>query len=190
MKKRFLGAIAALATAALAVGAVPAFTADSGTISVSITAQAPVAPCLTVTPGTVNFGTLPFSTNNGAGLSEGNTDITVNFCGTASGQNLLGSTTNATGSSGSWTPTSYFPTQTIEPCPASDRFYLSIFGFTNPALYMTGSPAPVLASSGGAPAVFPLGDKVFRFGIVMPCTGSNGPGETKQITSTFTAVIP
>jgi len=190
MKKRWLGTIAALAIASLAASAMPAFTQTSptGTVEVTITAQAPAAPCLTVTPNSVDFGTLPFSSNSA--ISVGNTNITTKFCGTAAGQTLLGSTTPAAGTSGSWTPLSYYPSQSVEPCPAPDRFYLFLFGFTTFVLYMTEDPAPVLQSSGGPPAVFPLGDKVFQFGINMPCQGSNGPGEPKSITATFTAVIP
>jgi len=187
MRKYIYGALA-VAAAAMAATAVPAFSADSGTVAVSVTAQAPAAPCLTVTPGTVDFGTLPFSADNGAGLRQGDSDITVTNCGTA-GQNLLGSTTNATGPGGSWTATSYYPSLTIAPCPAPDRFYLSIFGFTVEDLLMTGTPAPVLASLGGSPAVFPAGDKVFRMSLIMPCVGSNGAGEAKTLTATFTAVV-
>ena len=164
----------------------PAFTADSGTIAVSITAQAPATPCLTVTPGTVDFGTLPFSTNAGAGLSSGDADITVNNCGTA-GQNILAATTDATGPGGSWTPLAY--NGTIDPCTAQNRFYLDIFGFTVPALYMTGTPAPVLQAAGGPAAVFPPGSKGFRLSIVMPCQGSNGAGSAKTLTATFTGVV-
>ena len=187
MRKHVVGTLV-LVVAAFAASAAPALTADNGTVAVTITAAAPPAPCLTVTPGTVDFGTLPFSSDNGSGRKESNSDITVTNCGTA-GQNLLGSTTNAAGPGGSWTATSYYPSLTVEPCPAPDRFYLSIFGFTVPALYMTATPAPVLASSGGPPAVFPAGDKVFRMGLLMPCVGSNGAGETKTLTATFTAVV-
>jgi len=188
MRKHVIGTLV-LVVVALAASAGPALTAANGTVAVTITAAAPPAPCLTVTPGTVDFGTLPFSANNYAGLSQGNSDITVTNCGTA-GQNILGSTTNAVGPGGSWTPTSYYPSLTIEPCPAPDRFYLSIGGFTVYGLdAMTNTPAPVLASSGGPPAVFPAGDKAFRMRLIMPCVGSNGAGETKTLTATFTAVV-
>ena len=187
MRRYIFGALA-LAAIVTAATAVPAFSAGTGTVAVSITAQAPPAPCLTVSPGSVNFGTLPYSTNNGAGLKEGDTDITVNFCGTATGQNLLGSATPATSSGGSWIPLAY--DGTIHPCPALNQYYVSIFGFTSTALYMADTPAPVLHSLGGTPEVFPAGDKGFRLSLIMPCQGSNGPGETKSLTATFTAVVP
>lgn len=193
MKKRWLGTIAALAVAALAVGVVPAFTADNGTVTVTVSVQAPAAPCLTVTPGSVDFGTLPFSASNAAvDRSQASSNITFNNCGTA-GQNLLGSTTNATGPGGSWTPLAY--TGAVLPCGLSgtdpNQFYLDIFGFTgSPSLFMTGTPAPMLTSAGGPPEVFPAGDpRLIRMTIIMPCQGSNGAGETKTLTATFTAVV-
>ena len=182
-------ALTAVAATLLAIGAAPAFTADSGTVAVTVTAQAPPAPCLTVTPGTVDFGTLPFSKDAGAGLSSGDANITVTNCGTV-GQNLLGATTNATGPSGAWTPVNYYDTPTIDPCTAPDRFYLSLFGFTTPALFLTGTPRAVTTTLlGSTPVVFPTGDKVFRLTLTMPCTGSNGAGEQKALTTTFTAVV-
>jgi hypothetical protein len=184
MRKYIFGALALAAIATIAAAA-PAFSADSGTVAVSITAQS--GACLTVTPGSVNFGTLPYSTDNGAGLKQGNADITVNFCGNASGQNLFGSTTTATSSGGSWTPLAY--DGTIHPCPAPNQYYLSVFGFTSFALYMAETPAPVLHSLGGSPEVFPPGDKAFRLSLIMPCQGSNGAGETKTLTATFTAAV-
>jgi hypothetical protein len=187
MHRRLLTLTVGLAALALAATAVPALTADSGTVTLSITARAPAAPCLIVTPGSVSFGTLPFSTNAGAGMSTADANITTTNCGTA-GQNLLGSTTDATGSSGSWTPFAY--TGSVDPCVAPNGFYLSIFGFNTPSLFLTHTPAAVLAALGGAsPAVFPPGDKVFRMTLVMPCQGSDGAGETKTLSSTFTAVV-
>lgn len=90
MSKRLLAVIAALAVLGLAAGAVPTFTADTGTVTVSVTAQAPAAPCvqLRYPPGTtVNFGTLPFSPV-GPTLSTGSGDVAPVFrsCSTANEQ--------------------------------------------------------------------------------------------------------
>jgi hypothetical protein len=185
MRKYLYGALA-LAAIATAATAVPAFSASSGTVAVSVTAQAPAAPCLTVTPGSVSFGTLPFSTSNTA-ISQGNADLTFDFCGTAM-EDLLGSTTPATGPSGFWTPRS--DGGAIQPCPQLDQFYLSIFGRSGslPALYMTETPAPVVGLAGGV-AGFNPGQLVVPLTIRMPCQGSNGAGETKTLTATFTAVV-
>src|SRR5919201_152749 len=103
--RRYLYGALALAAIMTAATAVPAFSASSGTVAVSVTAQAPAAPCLTVAPGNVDFGTLPFSTPTDSGYipSSAQRDITFTNCGTA-GQNLFGQASNATGPSGSWTP--------------------------------------------------------------------------------------
>ena len=66
MRKRWLGLIAAVAVAALAASAAPAFTADTGTVAVTVTAQAAATPCITVAPTTLDFGTLPFSKKRAA----------------------------------------------------------------------------------------------------------------------------
>jgi hypothetical protein len=188
MRMRLFTVVGALAASALAAGAVPALSADRGTIAISITAQAPPAPCLTVTPGSVDFGTLPFSTI--ALDSFGRTNITVDNCGSA-GQNLLAATTDATGPSGSWTPIAF--SGAPDPCQTLNRngFYLELFT-PDPfrSLFMTGTPAPVRQATSGMPEVFPAGEQVFRLSILMPCVGSNGAGETKTLTATFTAVVP
>ena len=186
--RRLIALVGSLIAVGLSATVVPAFTADSGTVAVSVTAQAPPAPCLTVTPGTVDFGTLPFSTI--ALMSVGPSNITVSNCGTA-GQNLLAATTDATGPSGSWTPIA-FSGVPPEPCQTLNLngFYLELLKVGgDPPLYMTGTPAPVRAQN-GTPDVFPAGDQVFRLSIFMPCVGSNGAGERKSLTATFTAVVP
>jgi type 1 fimbria pilin len=185
MRKHLVGTLVAAAVA-LAACAAPAFTADSGTLTVSITAQAPAAPCLTVTPGNVYFDTRPFSISSA--ISVGAKTITVNNCGTVS-QNLLGSATDATGPGGSWTPRAFGPNP--NPCAALNQFYLSIIAFGGPGtyLYMTGTAAPVLVSDTGPPAVFPVGDKEFLMQFTMPCQGSNGAGETKTLSVTLTATV-
>jgi len=55
--RRYLFGAVVLGAVAMAASAVPALSADSGTVAVSITAQVAPAPCLTVTPGSVDFGT-------------------------------------------------------------------------------------------------------------------------------------
>jgi hypothetical protein len=187
MRKHLVGTLV-IAAVALAASAAPAFTADSGTLTVSITAQAPAAPCLTVTPGTVDLGTQPFSTDASSGISKSHADITASNCGTV-GQNLLGSTTDATGPSGSWTPRAFGPNP--NPCPALNQFYLSIIAFGGPGtyLYLTGTTAPVLVSDTGPPAVFPVGFKEFLMQFTMPCQGSNGAGASKTLSVTLTATV-
>jgi hypothetical protein len=187
MRKCLFGVLA-IAALAMAATAVPALSADSGTVTLSITARAPAAPCLTVAPGSADFGTLRFSTpvNAGPGPAYGQANIAISNCGTA-GQNLLGSATDASGASGTWTLT----TEGVggSPCPNLNRYWLDVFMFAFPVLFLNGTPTPVLASGGG-PAVLAAGTSYpSRMEITMPCEGSNGAGETKTLTATFTAVV-
>ena len=106
MKKRLLGAVAALAGVALTVSAVPAFTADSGTVTVTIAAQAPAVPCIefATPPGVnVNFGVLPFSRPglNGASFARGDIVPVWRNCGAESEQVHIHGT-DATGASVTW----------------------------------------------------------------------------------------
>jgi hypothetical protein len=194
MRKRLLAAIAALAVLGLAAGAVPAFTADNGTVTVSVTAQAPAAPCLTVAPGTVDFGTLPFSRPGIPNISSGNASLTTTNCGTAN-QNLLGSATDATGPTGPW----FLATSTGTPNPCgqgvegANSFFLRIAPLSAGApfdvLFLSRTPTLVPAPLGG-PAVFPAGSShSTQLRLYMPCEGSEGAGETKTLTATFTAVV-
>ena len=185
---KYLVTTLVLAAAALAASAAPAFTADSGSVTVNVTAQAPAAPCLTVTPETVDFGTLPFSTPSGAPFTTKN--ITLTSCGSA-GENLLGSATNANGPSGTWVLVNPVLSGGVGPiCPTTDTFYMDIFTFAFLDLFLSGTPAPVLASDGGPPAVLSPGTAYpSQLNLAMPCQGSNGAGESKTFTVTFMAVV-
>jgi hypothetical protein len=120
----------------------PALTADTSSVAVSITAQE-VAPCLTVTPEALDFGTVPYSGADGHTDSRALADITINNCGTAV-QNLLAATSDAVGPSGSWAPSAL--TGPGHPCIdlALNQFFLT-FGFFfsgAPDLFLTHTPSP------------------------------------------------
>jgi hypothetical protein len=192
MKKRWLATVAALAAAALAMSAVPAFTADTGTVAVTVTAQAAATPCITVAPTTLDFGTLAFSTAGVLSrrfIGGTGTSPTVANCGTAD-QFMTLATTNATGPSGSWTPTG--AADGTNPCPAVNSF--NITGHreadANQGIRLTSTPALVPAVGGVGP--YMQGPNVsdnFGFTLNMPCQGSNGAGEQKSLTLTFTAAV-
>lgn len=187
MRKYLLGALA-LAATTTAVTAVPAFSADSGTVAVTVSAQAPPTPCLTLSPGALDFGVLPFAAPGGADVFD-RRSLSLTNCGTA-GENVLASATNASGPSGSWTPTSVTANN---PCPTLNVYSLvwtpSASGFR--ILLLTGTPRMALDSQ-GQPWVFPAGSATSggQLSLGMPCQGSNGAGETKALTATFTAVVP
>jgi hypothetical protein len=186
MRKYFFGALA-LAAITTAATALPALSTDSGTVAVSITAQAPPAPCLTLSPSALDFGVLPFAAPGGPDIFD-RRSMSLTNCGTA-GENVLASTTNASGPSGSWTPTSV---SANNPCPTTNVFALlwtiSAPGFRN--LLLTGTPRMALDTQ-GQPWVFPAGSATSGGELLlgMPCQGSNGAGDTKTLTATFTAVV-
>jgi hypothetical protein len=189
---RLLWTIAALATAGLIAGAVPAFTADSGTVAVTMTAQPAATPCVTVAPPALDFGTLAFSTSGalsrrfvgGAGVSP-----TVANCGTAD-QFMTITGSNATGTSGSWTISG--DADGTNQCPTVGRFNLTGHreADANQEIRLTTSPVLVRAVGGVGPYVQGPGlSDNFGFTLDMPCQGSNGAGEQKSLTLTFTAAI-
>jgi hypothetical protein len=192
MKKRWLATVAALAAAALAATAVPAFTADTGTVAVTVTAQAAATPCITVAPTTLDFGTLAFSTAGVLSrrfIGGSGTSPTVTNCGTAD-QFMTLATSNASGPSGSWTPTG--AADGTNPCPAVNSF--NITGHreadANQGIRLTSSPVLVPAVGGIGPYIQGPGvSDNFGFTLNMPCQGSNGAGEQKSLTLTFTAAV-
>jgi hypothetical protein len=192
MRRRLLLTVAALATAGLVAGAVPAFTADSGSVTVTVTAQAAATPCITVAPTTLDFGTLAFSTAGtlsrrfigGAGVSP-----TVTNCGTA-GQNMTMTGSNATGTSGSWNISG--AADGTNPCPAVNSFNLTGHreSDANQGIHLTTGAVLVRAPGGILPYEQGAGaSDNFGFTLNMPCQGSNGAGEQKTMTVMFTATI-
>lgn len=181
-------ALTAAAAAVLAVGAAPAFTAESGSVAVTVTAEPPPAPCLTVAPGTLDFGTLPFT--KPAALSGRNFGVDLTNCGTAD-ENLTVVGTDAAGASGSWALSSGGL-----PCDLGVDKYTLLLSKYEPgdADYRIYTPitkiAATVANPAGTPFVFPAGTPTTaRLGLLMPCQGSNGAGEAKTLSVTFTAIV-
>lgn len=189
MKKRWLGTIGGLAVAALAVGAVPALTADNGTVTVTVTAEAAAAPCLALGTTTMDFGTLAFSTpaaDNGRNQAVGLTN-----CGTAN-ENITASGTNATSAAGAWALVQRPPNQVI--CSIGPNKYSLVVSWYEPGdtdyrIYTELTTTAAMLANSSGPYVFqPTQPVPARLGMIMPCQGSNGPGETKNFSVTFTAV--
>lgn len=92
--------IVAIATAALAVSAAPAFGDSSGSVGMSIEVA---APCLTVSPATVTFPSSPFSTSTTTSASVmASPRHSVTNCSAAK-ESIYAKGSNAAGSGGaSW----------------------------------------------------------------------------------------
>jgi type 1 fimbria pilin len=177
--RRYLVAVLVLASVALAAGAVPAFTADSGTISVSITAQAPPAPCIELVGGTlVDFGTHAFSTLNQPSSGPGDIEPSFRNCSSADEEILIHGA-DATGPSATWTLDPNGP----YPCDAGSPRNTYQLGSTveGSTLLLANTPATLLASA--APAV----EHTLALFLVMPCAGSDGAGQTLTTSVELTA---
>lgn len=200
MRTRLLVGIVATAALALAVGAVPAFTADSGTVTVTVTAEPPPAPCLLVTPAGVDFGTIPFSKpgvrNEGYSIDR----VRTESCSTGN-QNVSAVGTDATGPSGSW-ELGFWETDApvfANPCEASRKnlYFLGTNGSTgDPSLVrdsITKSPRLLSdydANNNPVPGVWqPGGVANIQLNLIMPCQGSIGAGQPMSLSITFTAIV-
>jgi hypothetical protein len=184
MTKRWIAATGAFVVAALSLGAVPAFTADTGTITVTITAQAPAAACieLATPPGaSVSFGTRPFSRSNQTSTARG--DVTPRFrnCGTTDA-NIAISGTDATGASAAWTLDPGFD-YTCAASAARNTYLIAYFLDSDPVRFLGKSPTSLLA--GADPGV----DHDLVLDWFMPCEGSDGAGQTFSASILLTATV-
>lgn len=182
MSRRVWILIALAAAMALAVGAVPAFTADSGTITGTVHAQAPAAPCIELSTTTLDFGTHPFAANGQLSFGVGDRSFTTTNCATADARFLIAGThARAEGSSQVWTLTDGW-----EACDGTlNRFGLLWFEsetnnpFTSGRLTTTPS---VLTHY--RPPDYATPQTVFQPGeaeelgaqVNLPCAGSDGVG--------------
>jgi hypothetical protein len=188
MTRQVLFLTALLSATALAASAAPAFSADSGSVVGTVSVPAPPAPCIQLSDQALDYGVRPFST--AAAVSSIGRSLLLTNCGTA-GENVLASATDASGPSGSWTLFAW-PTFVGNPCPTTNTFSL-LWGLGDPGSQnMSLSSTPRMATdTSGAPWVVPAGHvSGTNLGLFMPCQGSNGAGETKTFTATFTAVMP
>jgi hypothetical protein len=188
MRRRLLCATAALAALTLAAGALPALTADSGTVTLSITIQAAASPCLTVGPAAVDFdGPKAFSTPSAYVTSDSLGTVTLTNCGTVP-ENISEAGTDAAGPSGSWALTQRAPGN---PCSVGTDAYFLWANAVNGAFQSApvSRQPTVLRDSSGQPAVWNGGASTqTNFTLFMPCQGSNGAGETKTFSINYTAV--
>jgi len=173
--------VPAAAALALAASALPAFGSGASTDSSTVQAQVTVAaPCVQVTPSTLDYGLRPFS--SGGTISSGNGAIVVTSCSAAE-QRLHGRGTDATGSSGSWTLT---PTlvQTflgipLAYCPSEPNRFAVWAGLTP-----LGHANATVVSAMGAGSSTSVNATLY-----MPCSGSVGAGEQMTFSIVFTATF-
>lgn len=168
----------ALALAALAGGqAGPTFAADTVTVSASV---AIVAPCLTVSTTTLDFGAQQLSTD--AAVVSTDRTITYASC-SATSETIFGRATGATdGASAAWSLTgSSLQCSDLGPNKYRLRSHPSGVGPSHTLLTFDQALEPVLAA--GATG---LAD---RLELTTACTGSDGAGSTMSFNVIFTATF-
>lgn len=168
-----------LALLALWAGsATPILAADNGTVEASVSVA---APCLIVSPGQVDFGTLPFSTVSG--VSAGFENLSYANCSTAA-EVVFGRGTDATGNSGG-TPISWALEPTLNGCGGIgvNQYNLSV--------RIPGSPNFALAATDAAIETVQPGNSgaANSLALVMPCSGSDGIGTLMSFQAIFTATF-
>jgi hypothetical protein len=183
--KRFVTA-SVIVVGALALLALPAFSDSSGSVSAQVQIA---ATCVTVSPASVNFGTLPFTQNTtGSGPSVGSQPITVTNCSPSS-ENYLGAGTNAHGggptSTTVWTLTQPTVDIATDPCTWGPNQYEAGLGSSSAIHWLGTANTPLTSTWASATA----GEVKNGFAtILMPCQGSNGTGEIVGFSYTITAV--
>jgi type 1 fimbria pilin len=192
MRRRLLAAAVTLGAFALAAGAVPAFTADSGSVTVSITAAPPAGACVLVSPDTVDFGTVPFSSVN-SGISYASRTVSIQSCATGTiKENVAVAGTNAVGPGGTrWT----LATDLAQAGCTVDFYEMRLLLGSAPSSILTNvidtTPLNIRNGTTGLPFEWSAGQaQDFELRLGMPCAGSNGAGQTKSLSVTFTAFVP
>ncbi len=171
-----IGAMAALAAGSVAtVGT--AFGDDNGTVAATVSVA---APCLTVSQTTpVDYGTLGF--NNGASQSLG----TVSNCSGGSSQSLLVRGTTATSASTTWELNGRNCAATPPTLNRYDhRLSLSTTGSSILSGRFLSTTDYQLETAMGPGATWDVTGM-----LQMPCSGSDGQGETFNFSVIFTAIF-
>jgi hypothetical protein len=156
--------------------------AASGGLELKVSVAPEAAPCLLLDAATVDFGELPFSTENQ--LSSGAGGVVATSCSTRSEAIYLRGT-DATGNG--QPPASWALSSVGGPCAAGvDQYGASLStdiggGPVVAQLSTTKSSWVVLAAETAASV---------DVGYQMPCVGSTGAGQTMTSVVTFTATAP
>ena len=156
----------------------------NGGLELRVTVPREAAPCVLLDATSIDFGTLPFSTE--AALSEGSANVNVSSCSTGS-QALYASGTDANGSGASpahWALSSVGG----NPCGIGLNQYGVALGTDGsggmPASFqLSAVPSSWIVQTAGAATASSVAYQ-------MPCVGSDGAGQTMSSQVTFLATVP
>jgi hypothetical protein len=171
-------AFGATLVAIWAGSAMPIMAADNGAVDAQVTVA---TPCIVVSPGAVDFGTLPFSLDN-APVSMGLTGVSYTNC-SASSERIFGRGTNASGNDGGGSVT-WTLSQPI--CPDGG---LNIYGLwvrnpvstSNKGLFLADEEIETVAAGDVGASN--------QLRLDMPCAGSDGGGAVMSFQAIFTATF-
>ena len=179
---------ALLSVAALSGGAIPALSADNGTIVGTVTANAP-APCIQLSATSLDFGSVSFAANGSDSRAE-SSGVAVTNCSTAVSTVAIAGT-DASGPGGAWTLTdewlncdgrlNRYGLFTVE---LPERFSGDYLVSTQRTLHHRRPPA-----NDGVATFDPTESETFAFQVSMPCVGSVGSGATYSFSIGLTATV-
>lgn len=182
MRIRVLIGGAVVAVAYFVASSLPAFSADNGTINAQVT---PAAPCITLDKTSLNFGTAPFSPQQG--VSSFQVPGSVTSC-TGTAQKLYGRGTDAKNAAASVTWTLDDSGQL--PCNlANNQYQLSAGdsgGTNNWGVYLSTANKQLLGTGGMLAANT---TRTIDSGLRMPCAGSDGAGQAMSWQYIYTATF-
>jgi hypothetical protein len=174
-----LGGGLLVTSAYFAVSALPALSADSAAVTAVVQVQS-TEPCISLDTTTINFGPLPFSTP-GAAPSGGfaSPDVVAHSCSSGT-ERLFVSGTDASNASTSFSWALSPGPQT--PCELGLNVYRLDADHGLAVVSLT-------TSAQEARIIDPDQSIQLRHSIQMPCVGSNGAGETAQMSIIYTTTF-
>jgi hypothetical protein len=178
--KRWL--IAGLAVVGIVASTMPAFADGTGRVDAHVTVA---SPCITVSPTSVDFGTVPFVSSNANPLDYIERPFTIATCGMV--ERLLGRGSDATSAGGA--AVGWALGSSTDICPQAN-VYGAAFGYHTVPGATSWIPLTTIDSA-VLPATSPIGPDPldFSLGLRMPCVGSDGGGQLMNFSYTFTVLV-
>jgi hypothetical protein len=158
---------------------------SAGNLTTAVNVLQPEAPCLLLSTSQVNYGTLPFSSP--LATSTGNANVTVSSCSTQP-EDILVKGTDAVSSTSpaSWDLTAIPGSGNMCNAPADgvNEYGQRVSGGGGNSISLSLDNQTYFSGLAAS------ADVNAQLQIFMPCSGSNGAGETMSAVITFTAVQP
>jgi hypothetical protein len=164
----------ALGASYFMLSALPASSADSGAVSAKVTVA---SPCITITDS-LDFGVKAFSKTWAPPDSAFGTSSSYANCSAGSENvSFRGTDAKSQTSSATWTLVGYTPN-----CGTNQYLLTVAKQGASSGDYALKTDQPLETAAAGA-------TRTLNLGLVMPCTGSSGAGETMTLQYIFTAAL-